>query len=323
MHAPASLGTERRSGAVFLIFKMVGCLDRHPKDGSPALPDRICRRHTSELRLQTGGRNGKPVGRSGLLRCTFMSGERIISSQVPALAPGEIHIWHIDLAQPEAAVAALRVFLPREELERAARFHFAVHRDRFVVAHAALRSILGSYLNAAPESLKFIAGSHGKPDLEPQSNPLGLTFNLSHSGDRGMVGVALQDQLGVDIEQIRADFAGCEIAERFFSPREVVALRAVPSDLQVDAFFECWTRKEAFIKACGQGLSFGLDNFDVAFGPGEVPALLHVKPDPREASRWKLYNIAPAPEGYKAALVVEGADHVLQQREWVNPLAPA
>jgi 4'-phosphopantetheinyl transferase len=251
-----------------------------------------------------------------------MSCERIIPSQAPALAHGEIHIWHIDLAQPAAAVAALRVFLPREELERAARFHFAVHRDRFVVAHAALRNILGSYLNAAPESLEFLAGSHGKPDLAPHNNSLGLTFNLSHSGDRALVGIARQTQLGIDIEQIRADFAGCEIAERFFSPREVAALRAVPSPLQVEAFFECWTRKEAFIKACGQGLSFGLDNFDVAFGPGEAPALLDVKPDPREASHWKLYNIAPTPQGYKAALVVEGADHVLQQCEWVNPLAP-
>ena len=243
----------------------------------------------------------------------------------PRMSPAanEIHLWHIDLAQPPDAVAALRSLLPPDELARAARFHFPRHRDRFIVAHAALRDILNSYLAAHPERLEFVSGEHGKPDLAPHSNPLGLTFNLSHSGDRALVGVGVQMQLGVDIEQIRPDFAGCEIAERFFSPREVAALRAVPAALQVEAFFECWTRKEAFIKACGQGLSFGLDNFDVAFGPAEAPALLRVGPDPREASRWKLYDVAPAPQGYKAALVAQGSDHLLHLREWTNPLSPA
>src|SRR5512146_218394 len=155
------------------------------------------------------------------------------------LPPNQIHLWHIDLAQPAAAIAALRSLLPPDELARAARFHFPHHRDRFIVAHAALRDILNSYLAASPERLEFVTGSHGKPDLAPHSNPLGLAFNLSRSGTRALVGVGLGMQLGVDIEEILPDFAGCEIAERFFSPPEVATLRAVPAAQQADAFFEC------------------------------------------------------------------------------------
>jgi len=142
-----------------------------------------------------------------------------------------------------------------------------------------------------------------------------LRFNVSHSGELLLVAVTLHRAIGVDIEQIRRDMCVTEIAGRFFSATERNALTALARDLQHDAFFDCWTRKEAYIKAMGDGLSLPLHQFDVAFRPGEPAQLLATRPDGAEACRWRLSQLDVA-DGYKAALAVEGSQWTLNCWDW-------
>ena len=232
-----------------------------------------------------------------------------------SLVPGEVHLWQIHLLAPEDQVRRSRAFLPPDEAERADRFYFEKHRLRFTIAHAALRVILSAYLNIAPLEVAFSYGPQGKPALSPDLEQSGIRFNLSHSEDYALLAVTRKFCLGVDIEYIKEDFGTEEIATRFFSPHEVKTLTAVSSGGKARAFFHCWTRKEAYIKAVGGGLSIPLDSFDVAFGSGVQPALLRVQVPAHE--QWKMYNIA-APEGYAAALVIEGERHELKQLTFSN-----
>jgi len=224
---------------------------------------------------------------------------------------GEVHIWRIDLDQADAERRRCWALLSPDERERAMRFRFAVHRRRFTVAHGALREILGQYAAADPRDLRFGAGENGKPFLE--SEP--VTFNLSHSAELAVLAVGTDVRIGVDVEHQRADSDHLAIADRFFSPREAAVLRAIDPESRPDAFLECWTRKEAYIKALGAGLSIALDSFDVAFGPGVAPAFLRVDGDPDAPLRWTLHDVDIDP-GYRAALMVEGRGHGLLRRAW-------
>jgi 4'-phosphopantetheinyl transferase len=232
-----------------------------------------------------------------------------------SLASEEVHIWRVSLMQPEAVIERCRSFLPADEIGRAERFHFERDRRRFAVSHSMVRSVLGRYLELKPQEVRFVYGPKGKPEVAPEWNSLGLKFNLSHSGEFALMGVATKLVMGIDIEEIRPDFGTQEIAQRFFSRQEVATFLALPQHQRVEAFFYCWTRKEAYIKAQGEGLSLALDSFDVTFAPGAEPALLRVAEDPNEVARWKLYNINPGP-GYKAALMIEGKHHHLQYFDW-------
>ena len=226
-----------------------------------------------------------------------------IWSQAPSslsLQSGEVHVWRVDLEQPEHVVRQFRSTLEDAEIHRADRFHFEKDRRAFAVSRGFLRHVLGRYLRTKPEALRFSYGPYGKPDLEGE--PV-LRFNMSHSRAVGLVAVTEARELGVDVEYIRADFASEEIARRFFSPSEVAAFNALPDDQQVAGFFRCWTRKEAYIKAIGRGLSQPLDGFDVTLAPDLAPALLRV--DEGDASRWSLIDVDVA-EDYAGALVVEG-----------------
>lgn len=225
------------------------------------------------------------------------------------LAPTEVHLWQIHQIAPDDEILRGRSVLSPEELERADRFHFDKHRRRFIVAHAAMRTILSSYLNVSPSDVAFTYGPKGKPALSADLEPSGIRFNLSHSGDYALLGVTRNHILGVDIEFINHESGTEEIATSFFSPAEIETLQAVPDAQKAPVFFSCWTRKEAYIKAVGDGLSIPLDSFDVAFAPGARPALLRVQVP--EHQFWKMYDL-PAPEGYKAALVVEGDGHRLK-----------
>lgn len=233
----------------------------------------------------------------------------------PNLALRDVHVWRIALMQPEITSQRCRRLLSHEEVGRADKFHFAHDRGRFLIAHAALRQILALYLHARPELIQFAQQKHGKPELAPHSNPIGLTFNLSHSGGLGLLAVALHTQLGIDVECVRSDFGGQEIAEQFFSESEVDKLRLLPAGQRNQAFFQCWTRKEAYIKARGEGLSIPLASFEVAFGPGEPPRLLTLRENPTEASRWSFYDLRPG-DGYVAALVIEGKNYQLERWTW-------
>lgn len=225
------------------------------------------------------------------------------------LGDNEVHVWYACLDQTEVHVGRLKETLSHDENQRATRFYFEKDRKHFIVARGALREILGRYLSRQPDGLCFSYNSYGKPALEDG----GISFNVSHSGDFALFAICLNRKLGIDIERIRPDFINEGVAERFFAPEEVAVLHALPVKMQPDAFFDCWTRKEAFIKATGQGISFGLDRFVVSLTPGE-PAVLHsIKGDREEAHRWSLQELHVDPD-YKAALAVEG--HGWQHKQW-------
>jgi 4'-phosphopantetheinyl transferase len=229
------------------------------------------------------------------------------------LAHGTVHIWHIDLVPPESQLELSRKLLSPNETQRAGRFYFDRDRNRFIAARAAMRCILAGYLNVPPGELTFSYGVRGKPELFSAFDTSGLKFNLSHSRDRGMLAVTLNSCVGADIEFIDHEFATEEIACRFFSPGEVNAFLAVGTAERAPAFFSCWTRKEAYIKAVGDGLSLPLDSFEVAFAPGLPAALLRAPGN--EQSRWAMYDV-PAPPGYAAAIAIEGTGHRIWRGEW-------
>jgi 4'-phosphopantetheinyl transferase len=229
------------------------------------------------------------------------------------LSADEVHVWRAPLEQTDERLERLRGTLAPEECERAARFHFERHRRHFVAARGLLRELLSLYLKLPPARLRFVYTAYGKPHLADGSGGGWLRFNVSHSGGLALYAFSRGRELGVDIEEVRADFDHGEIAERFFSRQEVAALRGLPAGLRREAFFLCWTRKEAYIKGIGEGLSLPLDSFDVSLTPGAPASLLAVRGDAREGARWDLRDLEPGP-GYHAALVAEGHDWHL--RRW-------
>jgi 4'-phosphopantetheinyl transferase len=166
-----------------------------------------------------------------------------------------------------------------------------------------------------PAQLRFSYNAWGKPALTNDSGADALRFNLSHSHQLMICAVTCGRDIGIDLEHLRSDLAQLQIAEQFFSSQEVAVLSALPVEQQTKAFFNCWTRKEAYIKARGEGLSFALDQFDVQFAPGESAALLRNRGDAREVSRWSLQELTPAP-GYVGALAVEGHAWRLECWQW-------
>lgn len=219
-----------------------------------------------------------------------------------ALQAGEVHIWRIPLEQPGEPLPGLTGYLSDAERARAARFYFERDRGRFIAAHAALRLILARYLERAPLAFDFQVNEYGKPHLAPGATPLGseLHFNLAHSGNIALCAVDAGGPVGVDVELIRPDFAVESIAERYFSAREVQAFRALPAALRPQGFFNAWTRKEAYIKAHGLGLSMPLNSFDVTLAPGEPAELLATRPIAEQVADWRLVALEPSAPGLAA-----------------------
>ena len=223
-------------------------------------------------------------------------------------------------AATDLAPSHLRRFqqtLSAAERERAGRFCFRKDRERFVAARGLLRTILARYLEVAPNQLRLSSNSHGKPALALESGGDRLCFNVAHSHRMALFAVTRQKEIGVDIERIRPDLANEMIARRFFSPHEVATLLALPENLRREAFFTCWTRKEAYVKARGEGLSFPLDLFTVSLAPGDLPALLRVEGNVQESSRWSLHNLCPGPD-YVAALAIEGHALGIDLWQWAD-----
>lgn len=236
-----------------------------------------------------------------------------------SLGRDEIHVWRADLDRPPAAPGALSDVLDLEERRRAARFVFERHRRRFVVARGVLRHILARYLPVRPAELLFEANEYGKPSLPAGAGGAApLHFNVSHSSGLALYALSSDVEVGVDVERVREDMATAEIAERFFSPGEVRAFRGLPPQLRTEAFFNCWTRKEAYIKALGKGLSHPLDLFTVSLAPGRPAALLDDETDPSEVGRWSLRELQIDP-GYAAALAVRKHDWRLRCYNWQPP----
>ncbi|MGH9472935.1 MAG: 4'-phosphopantetheinyl transferase family protein [Terriglobales bacterium] len=210
----------------------------------------------------------------------------------PPRAAGEVHLWRIALDAPANAGE-----ISAEERERAARLRFERDWRRFVAAHAALRRILGGYLGVPAAAVEFAYGRHGKPSLAGRA---ALHFNLSHSEELALLAVTEIGAVGVDVERERT--IELEIADRYFAAGEVAALRALPADERQAAFFRCWTRKEAYLKARGEGVLLPLDGFEVSLARDQ-PRLARVMADAEEAARWQIAHLEPAP-GYVAALAM-------------------
>jgi len=231
-------------------------------------------------------------------------------SRFPGLAldAAEVHLWQASLDGRSADL--FESFLSPDELSRANRFHFIKDRNDFVVARGLLRNLLAAYLGVNCSQLCFSYGAQGKPFLLLDSQGQ-INFNVSHSHGRAAFAFSRGRELGVDLEYVKDDFDEELIANRFFSRTEVMALRAVRAEFRKQAFFNCWTRKEAYIKARGEGLTMPLDQFDVTLRPDEPAALLNNYREEREVSRWAMQAF-PVPEGYVGALVVEGHDWQLK-----------
>lgn len=222
------------------------------------------------------------------------------------LPENEVHLWRIDLSAVATAENRWQKTLSADERTRAARFHFERDRRHFTATRALLRTILASYVAADPPDLVFRYSEREKPSLDSQFSA--VQFNVSHSGNAALMAFARRRELGVDIEIIRDDFDPSALAHRFFSKHEQIQLAALDPSEKFPGFFRCWTRKEAYIKAVGTGLSLPLDQFDVSIRAGEQNALLATRPEAAEAAEWSLREV-PVTDGYIAALCVRG-------REW-------
>lgn len=225
-----------------------------------------------------------------------------------ALREDEVQLWKVDLDAIRADESRWQEVLSSDELTRASRFHFPADRQCFVATRALLRTILAGYLSTDPKRLSFSYSKKEKPSLVLPRAGVDVTFNVSHSGGIALLAFVQRREIGIDVEQVREDFDVEAIARRFFSAREQEQLAALPNEEKFEAFFRCWTRKEAYIKATGDGLSLPLHQFDVSVAPENSDALLSTRPDNSEAALWSLREI-PTGDGYVAALCVRG-------REW-------
>ena len=219
-----------------------------------------------------------------------------------ALPADEVHVWRAELAQVAPAERRWEPILSPDERTRAARFHFSRDRQHFTATRALLRIILAGYLASDPGDLTFRYSKTGKPSLNSAEN---LEFNVSHSGEVALLAFTRGRQVGVDVEHLRENFDHEAIARRFFSRQEQQQLAELAPAERYRGFFRCWTRKEAYIKAEGTGLSLPLHQFDVSLGTGEASLLLATRPESVEAARWTLCEV-PAGNDYLAALCVQG-----------------
>lgn len=239
---------------------------------------------------------------------SFSSLAQIVEPHYPLenylLSIDTIHVWWASLSVSKQVVDALSEALSQDELERAARFVFPRDRERFIVARAMLRNTLSHYLDERPRDIHFQYGPHGKPRLSPTSNAGRLAFNLTYSRDLALCAVSYERRVGIDLEHLRPITDLTKFASVAFSRAEQMELASLPDEQKVLGFFNGWTRKEAYVKARGDGLRMPLDMFDVSLAPGEPAALLGSRFDPSDIDRWLFYTISPA-EGYIGTLVVE------------------
>jgi 4'-phosphopantetheinyl transferase len=218
-------------------------------------------------------------------------------------AADAVHVWTAQLEACPLRSADVLPLLDAAERARADRFADAGLRRRYVLAHAMLRAVLALYLGDTPQSLVYGAGQFGKPLLQRPTGGLDLRFNLAHSGELVALAVTLERELGIDVEVLRRDIDVDAIGQRYFALAERQALLALAPDQRWRAFFSCWTRKEAYIKACGVGLSLALDSFEVSIDPAAQICALESAANPKEAAAWSLRSIEVGPD-YAGALAV-------------------
>jgi 4'-phosphopantetheinyl transferase len=212
----------------------------------------------------------------------------------------EIHIWRANLDLEPEVLSRLASTLDNDEKARAGRFHFTRDRDNFTACRGILRELLGGYIGSSPASIEFAYGEFGKPAQHPRNSGPPIRFNLSHSSGLAVFAFARNCEIGIDLEAISPEFAGEEIAERYFSARELAELMALPAETRPEGFSLCWTRKEAYVKARGAGLQIPLDSFSVSLTPNQPERL-----ESEDSYRWRLRSFKPAP-GFVGAVVYEG-----------------
>ena len=238
--------------------------------------------------------------------------------QSPGLRAHEVHVWLASINATERDGRDLASLLSPDELTRADRYRFTRDRDRCVARRGLLRCLLGSYLDASPDQIRFRYGANGKPALAADADGRALRFNLSDSHGLALYAFALDQEVGVDIERIDTEIATEEMARRFFSDREVEDLLDVPEPLRIPAFFRGWTRKEAYLKARGSGLTLDLNRFDVSLRPDEPAALRRAPGGPDEIARFSFAELPPV-EGFMAALCVGERASRLRCWRWPEP----
>lgn len=228
-------------------------------------------------------------------------------------ATGDVHVWRVDLDHSAPALLARGTILSPQEQARADRFHFSVDRLRWVAAHVALRLILARYTDTAPDRLCFAHGSQGKPTIAGAEDT--WHFNLSHSRALALIAVTRLGPIGVDVEWRRPETPILEIARQICGPGELATLCGLPPAQRVEAFYTCWTRKEALIKAEGSGMTAPLDRFEVSLDPDRPPSVLQVNGDREAAAGWAVRDLDPGP-GYAGALAVHGTGCTVTLLEW-------
>jgi len=232
-----------------------------------------------------------------------------------SLPRNEIHIWCASLDVPSSTARSLLKLLSPDEVDRADSFYFEPERSRFIIRRGCLRMILSRYLGVLPEGLCYLYNSFGKPSLNTKTAQNGIYFNVSHSNELALFAFSMQKEIGVDIEYIRSDIEIDQIAQTLFSSPEKHSLDSLTDRDKLEGFYNCWTRKEAFIKAIGMGLSIPLDQFDVSLVPGEAPFLLALRSELTDIEKWTILDLQPAP-GYVGALAIEKGDWNLKSWRW-------
>lgn len=221
------------------------------------------------------------------------------------LTPDEVHLWRVDLDRLAGPVEHPAAMLSTNERAQGVRFRSARDGRRFMIGRATLRMILGLYLGIEPSRVSFEYGPHGKPALACRGCEAPVSFNVAHAASLALVAATRGREVGVDVEHVRAIPEAERIAAHYFSACERATLAQLPPERRQEAFIACWTLKEAYVKAIGQGLSYPLDRFDVAPAPDRSPVFLRIHGDPAEATQWSLMRLTPAP-GFIGALAVRG-----------------
>ncbi len=230
----------------------------------------------------------------------------------------EVHVWCSFLHPTVSQLDRMRNFLFSREAERAEQFYFQNDRECYIATHGILRELLGRYTGKHPAGLCFKQDAYGKPFLAFDDSCAGISFNLSHSYDAAVFAFTVKRQIGIDVDEyMRPVVANEGITEYFFSPREFAQLRKLNPKLQTRTFFNCWTRKEAFIKTKGEGMSIPLNQFDVSLLPGKPAFLLRTEWDANEAKKWSLLDLYIG-NGYASALAVEGHNWTLKCLEYMK-----
>ena len=225
--------------------------------------------------------------------------EWTITSQPPNLNGEEVHVWRIDLSDIAEAMPKLSQLLSSDEQQKASRYHFEKDRNNFTIRRAVLRKVLSLYMDVTPAELHFIYNNFDKPALEADTS---IRFNASSSRGIGIVAIVLDTRIGIDIEFLDASFSKLEIAEKYFSTDEVRAIGDLQSELRTAAFFDCWTKKEAYVKAVGDGMSHPLPNLAIS---SEKPGSFSIAATSEEEKGWTVKSFIPE-ENYIASVAYEG-----------------